>query len=445
MCVETKFGRSDRANLKKVVMQGSVTGGMFCSNQLSKLCNDFYKSGSIYMYSNSVAIPALAMVDDLLSISLCDSPEGITNNVKTDEFIKSKKLEGQVGEGKCQWIHVGNCKCTSVYVINGSNITQCPNYKYLGDHVSDGWDSLYKKRHEKSQGYTVTCQAMCTEISLGFQIYSTAKLLHEAIFLNGTMVNMETWPNFNSVRLNMFERAEQALFRKILAAHSKTPTECFYLELGIIPFRFHLMQRRIMYYKTVMERDEGEITKAVVMRQKQTRLEGDFYMQVHNDMNLLNIPEIDIFEASKDVLKVKIKKQIHDAAFTFLLEAAKKHSKVRDEIYMNLQGMIYFDDKRFTADLSNLLFKFRTRMFNVRNNFRNQYQQTNILCPMCNAHEDSQEHLLQCTFITEKLDEAPCSYEDIFSEDPDVLLHVANVLKKVVKIREDFDDETKDV
>ena len=105
MCVETKFGRSERANLKKVVMQGSVTGGMFCSNQLSKLCNDFYKSGSIYMYSNSVAIPALAMVDDLLSISLCDSPEGITNNVKTDEFIKCKKLEGQVGEGKCQWIH----------------------------------------------------------------------------------------------------------------------------------------------------------------------------------------------------------------------------------------------------------------------------------------------------------------------------------------------------
>ena len=34
MCVETNFGQSDRVELKKVVMQGSVTGGSYCSNQI---------------------------------------------------------------------------------------------------------------------------------------------------------------------------------------------------------------------------------------------------------------------------------------------------------------------------------------------------------------------------------------------------------------------------
>ena len=440
MCVETKFGRSDRVCLRKVVMQGSVTGGMLCSNQLSKICNNFFKSGTVYMYSNTVAIPALAMVDDLIAIALCNSVEGIKNNIKTDEFIKSKKLEGQVGEGKCQWVHVGKSQCPASYVVNDTSITQSKTYKYLGDHVSDGFDCLYQKRYEKSQGYVATVLAMCTEISLGFQIYSIAKLLLQAIFLNGTMVNMETWPNFNDKRVSMFERAEQSILRKILNAHSKTPIECLYLELGIIPFRFHLMKRRLTYYQVLMRRNDDEITKAIVMHQKQTRLKGDFYMQVINDLGVLQISETEVIYSSEEGLKDLLKKKTHDAAYTFLMDAASKHSKVNNEAYENLEGMVYFEDTRFTPDLSNLLFKFRTRMFNVRNNFRNQYR-TNLLCPLCNENEDSQEHLLECKIITEELGSVQCQYEDIFSKDPECLLKIAEVLKKAIKVRIDKEYE----
>ena len=146
MCVETNYGRSERIRLQKVVMQGSVPGGTLCSNQISKICNDSYNEGNVYMYSEKIPIPALAMVDDIVTIAICNSVEAIVNNIKTDEFIKGKKLESQVGEGKCQWIHVGKNSCNSSYIANGINITQCSTYKYLGDHVSDGWDSLYKKR-----------------------------------------------------------------------------------------------------------------------------------------------------------------------------------------------------------------------------------------------------------------------------------------------------------
>ncbi len=251
MCVETSFGKSERATLKSVVMQGSVTGGTLCSNQLSKLCNESYNEGMVYMYRNKIPIPPLAMVDDVVSASLCNSVDGININIKTDEFIKRKKLESQVGEGKCQWLHRGRNSCNSSYVANGKELSQCEIYKYLGDHASDGFDSLYQKRLEKSIGYAIKCQAMCTELSLGFEMYSIAKLLHEAIFLNGTLLNMETWPNFSEKRVELFEKAEQGLLRKILRAHSKTPIECLYLELGVIPFRFHLMMRRILYYHLI--------------------------------------------------------------------------------------------------------------------------------------------------------------------------------------------------
>ena len=131
-----------------------------------------YDEGVVYMYREKVPIPALAMVDDVVNIALCNSVESIKMNVKTDEFIKQKKLESQVGEGKCQWLHRGQNSCRSSYVANGALLSQCEVYKYLGDHVSDGFDALYKKRVEKSTGYWVTCQAMCSEMSLGFKIYS---------------------------------------------------------------------------------------------------------------------------------------------------------------------------------------------------------------------------------------------------------------------------------
>ena len=79
-------------------------------------------------------------------------------------------------------------------------------------------------------------------------------------------------------------------------------------------------------------------------------------------------------------------------------------------------------------------------MFNVRNNFRNHYK-TNLLCPLCSEEEDSQEHLLKCKIIVEELNWNEYRYQDVFSEDPDVLLNIAKVLKRAIKIREDKEDK----
>ena len=49
MCVETRAGQSSRVTLNSVVMQGSVSGGTICSNQISKLCSKTYNEGSVCM------------------------------------------------------------------------------------------------------------------------------------------------------------------------------------------------------------------------------------------------------------------------------------------------------------------------------------------------------------------------------------------------------------
>ena len=383
------------------------------------------------------------MVDDVVSVAVCNSVEALENNVTTDEFIKSKKMESQVGEGKCQWVHCGCDPCQSSYQANGSELSQSLMYKYLGDMVSYDWDNLYKKRYEQAVSYSVTCQAMCTEMSLGYNLYSIGKLLHQAVFVNGSLVNTETWPHCNTSRIQMLEKAEQSLLRKILCAHSKTPIECLYLELGIIPLRFHLMARRIMYFKTIMMRDSDEITKKVVLCQMENMIEGDFYPQVHHNLKSLNISEDEVISSSEGVLKERVKKAIAKAAYEYLINLGNTHSKVNVHVYHDMGGMKYMKDSRFTPDIVNLLFKFRTRMFNVKNNFRNNYRQTDILCPLCKLTEDTQEHLFQCNVINKALPAGSVRsvYLDIFSEDIDKLLAVGKDLKLITELRVDLERE----
>ena len=436
MCIETRVGRSDRVELNQIVMQGSVPGGFICSNQLSKLCNKLYKEGNVYMYRNKVPVPALAMVDDIASIAVCNSTEALTCNIKTDSFIQRKKLEGQVGDGKCQWVHAGPGTCRSTYYTDGKPISQAAAYKYLGDFVSNGWKALYTKRWEKAQGYSATCQAMCSEMSLGFQVYQIAKLLHLSIFVNGTLLNTETWPNFTEERIKALERTEQTFFRKILQAHSKTPIEAIYLELGVIPLRFHLMKRRIMYYVEVMGRNDNEITKQVVLAQMECCYEGDFYAQVEQDIDVLQLSNSDLVQ-EKETLRKHLSKIVEQYAFQELMRKATTHSKVHHEIYRNIDGAPHYNNPLFTPDLVNLLFKFRTRTYMVKNNFRNNYRNTNTLCPLCQEQEDSQGHLFECRKIKDLYHkQVQCSIDDIYSSDEDVLYQTACTLKELVTIRD---------
>ena len=130
------------------------------------------------------------------------------------------------------------------------------------------------------------------------------------------------------------------------------------------------------------------------MSQKEIELEGDFYQQVGNDMNLLNITEEMIESNSKEKFRKIIDDNVRRAAYVFLLAKATGHSKVNHIMYTDLKGSVYFYDHRFTSQSAKLVFKFRTRMFGVRNNFRNKYSCT--LCPLCGLVEDSQQHMFDC-------------------------------------------------
>ena len=126
---------------------------------------------------------------------------------------------------------------------------------------------------------------------------------------------------------------------------------------------------------------------------------------------------------------------MNEAAFEYLTDKAKTHSKMNNLVYSDCEGADYLKLAQFTPDLASLLFKFRTRTYMVKNNFRNNYRNTNIICPLCEISDDTQEHIFRC-YQLKKSYTVKFKPEDIYSNNSVTLLQVAKELKQLTNIRQ---------
>ena len=79
-----------------------------------------------------------------------------------------------------------------------------------------------------------------------------------------------------------------------------------------------------------------------------------------------------------------------------------------------------------------ILYKFQTRMFECKNNFRKKYKDS--LCPLCLKEDDTQEHLFKCDVLHDTTPEEDLPYDDIFSKDEDklykIILYIQDLISK---------------
>ena len=87
----------------------------------------------------------------------------------------------------------------------------------------------------------------------------------------------------------------------------------------------------------------------------------------------------------KRKFKAILRKKVNEAAFDYLNKLKIKHSKVNQIHYSSLKKQSYINDSNFSINDIKLLFKLRTRMLNVKANFRNQFNEINLTCDFCNS------------------------------------------------------------
>ena len=336
--VKTSLGVSKRVEIKNIVMQGSVWGGLMCTTTMDQLAQMVYlKEDLLYKYKGLVSVPPVCMVDDLMSIQKCS--DAVKINAAINAFIELKKLT--LSKLKCSRVHIGKQKSDCpVLHVHKTEMKSSKKEKYLGDYIeqSGNMKATLDDRVSKGHGIIAEIKAILNEIPLGRYKLEIGLKLRQAMLINGMLYNSEAWHSITNQDIKVLERIDETLLRFLLSSHSKTPLEFLYLESGAIPIRYITSSRRLNFLQTILKREDDELTKRVLKAQIENPTEGDFIDLVRNDCEELEIPyDLNIIESTgvnsfKNIVKVKVR----EAAIKYLRSLQARHSKVKSIEYTKL-------------------------------------------------------------------------------------------------------------
>jgi hypothetical protein len=202
---------------------------------------------------------------------------------------------------------------------------------------------------------------------------------------------------------------------------NNTPKEFLYLELGALPIKWILAQRRINFLKQILSRNDSELIKKVLVAQKNSPTNGDFVKLVEKDLKSLNMTyeQVTSAQTSKMQLKKMLKLNATDAAFKSLRTKLEKHTKVKDIKYERLEMQQYLKSGQLTTEETNILAALRSKCVkDVKMNFKNMFK-NDVHCPLsCNKENpeiDDQTHILKCTVLNTEV-EHETVHSDIYEE-----------------------------
>ena len=372
----------------------------------------------------------------MASISVCG-----VNSVETNAVIKTKIQAKKLrfGETKCHQLHIGGNKtlCPNLTVNKDDKVEKINEDKYLGGVVSDVASNEKKIDYARNKGTATisSIMAILKEVSLGHHYLEIAMLLRETLFVNVILWNIETWYNLTTKEIEQLEIIDTMLLKRILEVPTSTPSALLYLELGITPLPYIIQAKRIMFLKYILSRPKDDLLRKFFDAQCKKPSKNDWCITVQQDLDDLEIDED--FESIANIKKEKlssiVKKAYKQKAFEDLLALQEQYSKGSQLLYGQLAMREYLKSQNLNINQKKLIFKLRTRMFQVKSNFKNNNMK-NMKCPCCNIEVDDQIHLIKC----EKLDAAKVDnseYFTLFGNNDEKMSKMIQKLEKITKQR----------
>ena len=127
-----------------------------------------------------------------------------------------------------------------------------------------------------------------------------------------------------------------------------------------------------------------------------------------------------------------------------------KHKKGRKLKYNKLEIQKYLITDKISTKEAKLLFKVRTEMIEVRQNYKNKYikksnepdiNEEALLCPLCHDHVDNVENMFKCSALnTNNQNDQSIQFDNLFSNN---MKTVAQQFSYLWRMRQQKLDKTK--
>ena len=183
-------------------------------------------------------------------------------------------------------------RCCPTLFVHGTKMEEVKDEKYLGDILSaDGKNAKnIKERVSKGMGIIANILNILDLICFGPFTFEIAILLRNSMLINGFMTNSEVWYNFSRGEIQEFENVDKLFFAKLMGVPRSTPTEAYYLELGVLPISAIIKGRRVNYLHNILNRKQDSMLYTFFITQWLNPTRGDWVLQVREDLKDLEIP-----------------------------------------------------------------------------------------------------------------------------------------------------------
>ena len=109
-----------------------------------------------------------------------------------------------------------------------------------------------KERVRKSIDNIENIVTKLKDMKLGKYFFQTAVLFRETMFLGSLLHSTEILFNITRTEMNLLQAQDNDLLRKILNTGLSTPKPILHLDMGILPVKFYIQMKRMLYYKHII-------------------------------------------------------------------------------------------------------------------------------------------------------------------------------------------------
>ena len=373
------------------------------------------------------------MMDDVLLMS--DSPKELQKLLNATNKI-ANKYHIEFGDAKSKIMIIGKkANDDSMWKIGDKVMQTTENYKYLGETINRkrSMKNQLKETRRKVEGALQTILTVSGDPNLnGIQMETIWKLMEACIKPIATY-GSELW-DLNKEELAIANRTINSVLKRILMVPTSTPAETLYMETGLEDLTTIMNTKRIgMYYR--LNNTANNLIKLVTESNEPTSWKN----KTKETISKLKIDPDRIMEnQSKLQQKIKTKEQTRKDQVKRIQEISAKKSKVR-HLIQGIRERSPCQRPPYMNKLDrykvSIIFKARTRMLDVKNNFRGKYN--NLRCRGCGTEDETQEHILnECNKIHND-QQTKVTNDCIFDENPNRLKRVAfkidNIMKKLLQ------------
>ena len=279
IAVKTPLGLTDRRQVdREVITQGDCLGPILASSTVDTFGKECYqKNKHLYWYRDSTPVSLLTMIDDVFAISNC-GPDA----TKMQEYINiksaSKKL--QFSTSKTFRMHIGrkrpDYKCENIFIDSWeTNKISTEKYigkvrvrntyctKYLGEVICTSGTNTENILSRKKRGFG-TIKDICNMLDnmcLGPYMFKKAVVLRDSMLVGTLLTCSEAWYNVTETDLRSLEQSDKSLWCNLLEVAQTVPYDLVCLELGLVPIRYIIMRRRLVYLQHILKQKESSLIK----------------------------------------------------------------------------------------------------------------------------------------------------------------------------------------